>query len=197
MEESHTLEILEAIAQEKDVTQRRLAQRLGVALGLTNSYLTRCTGKGLIKVKQAPANRYLYYLTPKGFAEKSRLTARYLSYSFTFYRRASESCAQAFSECKSRGWRTLVLCGASDLAEIACVRAMEQDLQIAGVVDASGERQRFLGHRVFAEVAACPEADAWVVTDLRDPQATYQALITKLPDQRVVVPLILSVKRSG
>ena len=96
-EEPLTLEILEAIEESSDVTQRHLARRLGVALGLANSYLKRCVRKGLIKVQQAPANRYLYYLTPKGFAEKSRLTAEYLRVSLSFYRRASDSLAAIFS----------------------------------------------------------------------------------------------------
>jgi Mn-dependent DtxR family transcriptional regulator len=68
-ENSMTLELLEAIEEKSDVTQRRLARELGVALGLANSYLKRCERKGLVKIHKAPANRYLYYLTPKGFAE--------------------------------------------------------------------------------------------------------------------------------
>lgn len=68
--ESLTLEILEAIEKRDNVTQRHLADSLGVALGLANSYMKRCVRKGLIKVHQAPANRFLYYLTPKGFVEK-------------------------------------------------------------------------------------------------------------------------------
>ena len=73
--------MLQAVEESSDVTQRHLAQSMGVALGLANSNLRRCARKGLIKVQQAPADRYLYYLTPKGFAEKSRLTADYLSIS--------------------------------------------------------------------------------------------------------------------
>jgi len=80
--DSLTLEILESIEKQDDLTQRHLANNLGVALGLANSYMKRCVRKGLIKVHQAPANRFLYYLTPKGFAEKSRLTTEYLSSSF-------------------------------------------------------------------------------------------------------------------
>ena len=55
-------------------SQRRIAEELGIALGLVNAYLKRCVKKGLVKVSQAPARRYAYYLTPQGFAEKSRLT---------------------------------------------------------------------------------------------------------------------------
>ncbi len=61
-----TLAVLNAVHENDKVTQRSLAQEVGVALGLTNAYLKRCVKKGLVKVKQAPANRYLYYLTPKG-----------------------------------------------------------------------------------------------------------------------------------
>ena len=122
-EESLTLEILEAIEARSDVTQRHLARSTGIALGLTNSYLKRCVRKGLVKIHQAPANRYLYYLTPKGFTEKSRLTARYLSVSFAFYRKAGDSCRDAFQRCEKQGWNRVVLCGVSDLAEIASLRA--------------------------------------------------------------------------
>jgi hypothetical protein len=59
---------------------------LGIALGLVNAYLKRCAKAGLIKIKQAPSSRYSYYLTPKGFVEKSRLTATYLSQSMSFFR---------------------------------------------------------------------------------------------------------------
>jgi len=99
-----TLPLLQSIEQQSDLTQRSLSKRLGLALGLTNSYLKHCIRKGLIKIEQVPANRYLYYLTPKGFAEKSRLTAKYLSSSFQFYRRASDACLQLFEQCLSEGW---------------------------------------------------------------------------------------------
>ena len=95
-----------------------------MALGLANSYLKRCVRKGWVKVQQAPANRYLYYLTPTGFAEKSRLTAEYLSTSLGFYREAGNSCAQLLDQCVANNWQRLLLCGVSDLAEIATLRTV-------------------------------------------------------------------------
>ena len=83
-----TLGLLSAVEANSALTQRSVASDLGIALGLANAYLKRCVRKGLVKVKQVPANRYSYYLTPKGFAEKSRLTAEYLSISFNFFRSA-------------------------------------------------------------------------------------------------------------
>ena len=97
-----TLELLNAIDGRSDMSQRFLARNMGVALGLANSYVKRCVRKGYVKIKEAPANRYLYYLTPIGFAEKSRLTARYLSNSLDFYRHAAESCTQVFTDCREK-----------------------------------------------------------------------------------------------
>jgi DNA-binding MarR family transcriptional regulator len=59
------LGLLEAVAVDGGRTQRRLAAELGIAVGLVNAYLKRCVKKGLVKVSEAPARRYAYYLTPK------------------------------------------------------------------------------------------------------------------------------------
>ena len=79
-----TLGVLNSINNNSYVTQRSMSKELGIALGLTNSYLKRCVKKGLIKVQQIPANRYAYYLTPQGFSEKSRLAHEYFSQGFRF-----------------------------------------------------------------------------------------------------------------
>src|SRR3954452_22492529 len=115
--------LLSSIERDSTISQRKLAGHLGIALGLTNAYLRRCVRKGLVKVTQVPLNRYAYYLTPQGFAEKSRLTAEYLSASFNFFRRARNDCAELFAACAARGWRRVVLFGGGDLAEIAVLSA--------------------------------------------------------------------------
>src|ERR1700761_9053707 len=84
-------------------SQRRIADELGIALGLVNAYLKRCVKKGYIKVGQVPARRYAYYLTPKGFTEKSRLTVQYLSDSFSFFRQARADCTHEFALAKQSG----------------------------------------------------------------------------------------------
>src|SRR6185436_12316703 len=75
-----------------------------------------------IKVSQVPLNRYAYYLTPQGFAEKGRLTAEYLSVSFNFFRRARGDCVALLQQCSERGWRRVALYGAGERAATA-VRA--------------------------------------------------------------------------
>ena len=195
-EETRTLELLQAIEQRSDVTQRHLAHRMGVALGLANSYLKRCARKGLIKVQQAPANRYLYYLTPKGFAEKSRLTAEYLSFSLSFYRRASESCACALVECRQAGIARLGLYGASDLAEIAALRALEQGVEVGCLCDSRAQRP-ILSIPLVRSIPEAPSVDAWMVTDLTDPQGAYEALAEQVGESAVRAPCILGISRTA
>lgn len=197
-EEVLTLEILQAIEARSDVTQRHLADRLGVALGLANSYLKRCVRKGLVKITQAPANRYFYYLTPQGFAEKTRLTAEYLSVSFDFYRRASDSVAAALAECVEAGGRRVVLLGVSELAEIASVRAHDYALEIVGTLDPGSERECFAGKPVWRAVEELPAFDYALYTALPPAEALNAALAGRLAEERLRVPdIVRSVRSPG
>lgn len=193
-DEQVTLKLLTAIEQQSDVTQRGLARRLGVALGLTNSYLKRCIGKGLIKIREAPANRYFYYLTPHGFAEKGRLTAEYLTVSFNFYRLAGESCCRVFDTCQLSGIRSVVLCGLSELAEIAYVRAHEHDIQIVGVYDPFSIRDHFFRLSVCKRLEALPAYDAFMITDVKDPVGSLAHLKSQAELKPILIPDLLGIK---
>ena len=192
-EEEFTLQILEAIEASSDVTQRRLAGRMGIALGMANSYLKRCVRKGLVKMQQAPANRYLYYLTPQGFAEKSRLTADYLSYSFDFYRKAAQSCAEALEACRARGYQRLGFYGVSELAEIAALKAMDLGVELVCVCDPSGERSQFLNLKVFTHLENAPDVDAWLITDLVAPLQARAVLVERCGESCVFSPAVLGL----
>jgi len=56
-----------------------------------------------MKIKQAPANRYVYYLTPKGFAEKSRLTAPICPTPSTFIDALANPVHVRFNSARRRG----------------------------------------------------------------------------------------------
>jgi DNA-binding MarR family transcriptional regulator len=189
-----TLGMLNAVEENSVVTQRSLAKELGIALGLANAYLRRCVAKGLIKVNQAPANRYAYYLTPQGFAEKSRLTAQYLSISFNFFRLARMQCREMIAECERHGWTRVALCGGGELAEIALLCADSTVVQVVGLVeaDAAAHSGRL---PVMADLAGGPAVDAAIITDQRTPQATYDRIVAILPRERVLTPRILNISR--
>jgi DNA-binding MarR family transcriptional regulator len=193
-EDTVTRGILETIDMRSDVSQRHLANNLGVALGLANLYLRRCVRKGLVKIKQAPANRYLYYLTPKGFAEKSRLTAQYLSISFDFYRRAGDSCTKIFRTCVEKNFNRLLLCGVSELAEIASLRTDEHGVRIIGTFDPSSDRHRFVALPVWHRIEEVPDFDACVLTAVNDPMVLYEEVVSKIRDKEILIPDVLGFK---
>jgi DNA-binding MarR family transcriptional regulator len=186
------LGMLNAVEENSIVTQRTLARELGIALGLVNAYLKRCVTKGYIKVTHAPAKRYAYYLTPRGFAAKGRLTAQYLSYSFDFFRVARAQCSSLFAHCEAQGWQRVVLCGPGELAEIATLCASGHAVTLLGTADFSATDTSATSAERLAELG---EFDAVVITDHRHPQMAYDRLVAELPRERVLVPRLLNISR--
>jgi DNA-binding MarR family transcriptional regulator len=188
------LGLLESVERDGGQSQRRLASDLGIALGLVNAYLKRCVKKGLVKVGQAPARRYAYYLTPKGFAEKSRLTVEYLSDSFSFFRRARTDCDVVFATARARGFRRVVVAGVSDLAEIARICALEAGVDITAAVEPNATATTFMGLPVVMSYEAAGPFDAIVVTDVRSARATFESAVARAGADRVLVPKLLGLR---
>ena len=192
------LGLLELVERDGGQTQRHLASELGIALGLVNAYLKRCIKKGLVKVGEAPARRYAYYLTPQGFAEKSRLTVEYLTYSFSLFRRARADYAALLATAEARGFKRIVLAGVSDLAEIAAICAMDHGAEIVAIVDAEATAARFVGRPVVPSFGQVPgEFDAVLVTDVKTARETHAALLAKFGADRVLVPPLLGLSAPG
>jgi DNA-binding MarR family transcriptional regulator len=183
------LRVLDAVDRDPAVTQRTLARELDIALGLTNAYLKRCIRKGLIKVGQVPARRYAYFLTPRGFAEKSRLTASYLSFSLSFFRRARDECNELCVSAVGRGQHSLALIGEGDLADIASLVARTHPLTIVSVVRWTGDVGKF--RKELSELQAI---DGAIITAMVRPQEAFQAACDSLGVDRVYAPQVLRLR---
>jgi DNA-binding MarR family transcriptional regulator len=178
-------------------SQRRIADDLGIALGLVNTYLRRCVRKGYVKVNQAPARRYAYYLTPKGFAEKSRLTVQYLSHSFSFFRQAKADCTQAFAVARQRSLERLALRGKSDLAEIAILSAVECGVTIVAIIDEGATAGQFVGKPLLCRYEDIAEPfDAVLITDLLDAHRSFDEAVLWFGAERVLAPRLLGLSIS-
>jgi DNA-binding MarR family transcriptional regulator len=196
-ESAVTLGLLTAVEENSAITQRGAAQELGIALGLTNSYLKRCVKKGLIKIQQAPANRYAYYLTSSGLAEKGRLTAEFLSQGFQFFRLARTQCEDIFRLCEKRGWRRVGLHGLTDLAEIAVLCAVNFEVEIVGIIDDASSLETYAEKVVVRDLADLNDFDAILITDLGNPQASYDKMSQAVSVGRVLAPDILKISQTG
>jgi len=169
------LEILTAIEEGKPLTQRVLAQRLGVALGLTNLYLKRLTRKGCIKIvefpkKPAARKRLRYLLTPRGIAEKTRLTYEHMTYSLNLYRRARQTLRESLGRLAECGAKRIALYGIGEAAELAYLTLKELGLEPLAVFAEQADGP-FLGLpvRAPAELGA-EEFDAIIIATFDRPE---------------------------
>ena len=81
-EREEILNLFREIKKTPEMTQRELSYKLGISLGKVNLLINALIRKGLIKVHNFKNSKnkkaYLYYITPKGFEEKARITYYFL-----------------------------------------------------------------------------------------------------------------------
>jgi DNA-binding MarR family transcriptional regulator len=176
------LEILTAIGEGEPLTQRALADRMGVALGLTNLYLKRLVTKGYVKIvdfgkKPAARKRLRYLLTPKGLAEKTRLTYEYMNRSLSLYRLARATLREALARVPDHGWKRIALYGGGEAAELAYLTLKEFGLEPIGVFAAEANGT-FLGLpvRSVRELSDEIELDAVIVATFDKPKVHVPVL---------------------
>lgn len=137
--------LISEIAREEPLSQRELAQRLGIALGLVNSYLRNLIAKGFVRVKNFPRNRYAYLLTPQGVAEKSRLAYQHLRYFTNLYTTTRQDYLDLFHGLNGEGVRKVAFCGVDEVTEIAYLSLLETDLNLVTVMDDEAAGKDFFG----------------------------------------------------
>jgi DNA-binding MarR family transcriptional regulator len=169
------LQFLEEIEQNPKISQRELSHKFGIALGVTNACIKRMAGRGLIRLKGIPPRRIAYYLTPKGFAEKSRLMLHFFSYNIQHYAEMKKLISKKLLEMQESGVKRVAFFGVSDEMEIAYITLQGSDMKLVGIADEDGRKKgtRLLGHKVLSlgEVKAL-NPDGILITSLRD-QKSY------------------------
>jgi len=178
------LEILTAVGDGGATTQRALAERLGVALGLTNLYLRRLMKMGYVKVSEFPVKpsrgkRLRYLLTPKGIAEKTRLTYAYMERSLAQYRLARQTLRESLDTVRRAGLTRIALYGTGEAAELAWLTLREFGLEPVVVYSAEAG-SRFLGAptRDWRELASAhADVDVIVLASFDAPDRDVPALV--------------------
>ena len=184
-----SLQLLEEIDNNHSPSQRDLAQKLNISLGLVNSFIKRLATKGYVKITTIPRNRVKYILTPKGFAEKSRLTYEFIQYSFHFYKRALRDIEGLLNDFQKKGVKKVVFYGANDLAEIAFISLRGTDVQLIGVADEEKQGKDFLGFTVKS-ITELKKAgfDRIIVTTIDSKEAQLDTLLRKkIPREKIVM----------
>jgi DNA-binding MarR family transcriptional regulator len=138
-----SLQLLDEISKGEQISQRDLSKNLNIALGLVNSYIKNLVSKGYIKIKAIPSKRYAYFLTPNGFAEKTRLTYHLLQDYTNLYKNARKNFHKLFYELNNNGTKRVVFAGVDEVTEIAYLSLQEVDITLEGVVDENSKRAKF------------------------------------------------------
>ena len=195
-----SLLLLDEISKNDEITQRDLSKKVGVALGLINSYIKNLASKGYITVSQIPSKRYKYYLTPKGFKEKTRLTYEHLRNFTNLYKVARQDFRNLFAKIETTDIKKVAFCGVGEVAEIAYLSLQETSLDLVSfigdtVVGAQGGVESFfLGKNVVpVEKAASVEADLFIITYF----AETGDLVTRLKGSGVDEKKICDISKEG
>jgi DNA-binding MarR family transcriptional regulator len=130
-----SLLLLNELAKGESLSQRDLSRRLNTALGLVNTYVRNLVSRGFVKIKAIPPRRYTYYLTPKGFTEKTRLTYHLLQEYTRLYREARRDFQTLFGAMAEQGIERVLFAGFDEITEIAYLSLQETDLEFLGVFD--------------------------------------------------------------
>ena len=149
-EDYRSLLVLDELSKNNEITQRDLSKKLGIAVGLINSYIKNLANKGYITVSAIPKRRYLYYLTPRGFAEKTRLTYHHLHNFTSLYRVARRDFSILFHHLEEAGVKRVWFCGIDEVAEIAYLSLNEVDIKLTGVFDDARVGDDFFGHKIMS-----------------------------------------------
>lgn len=148
-EDLHQFRLMEEVEKEGGiVTQRDLARRLNISLGLTNAFLKRIVRKGYFKITTVPGRTVRYILTPKGFAEKSRLTMEYIRYSLAHYQEIRRRMRLLVNKLRERDIRHVAMVGTGELAELFYLSLREAGIELKMVISLNGGGGSFLGYPI-------------------------------------------------
>lgn len=184
-----SLQILEEIDNTHSPSQRYLARKLNISLGLANSFIKRLAKKGYVKITTIPRNRFKYILTPQGFAEKSRLTYEFVQYSFSLYKEALKKFEGLLNELEKGKVKKVVFYGASDLSEIALISLKASDIKLIGVVDDSKKGKQFLDFTIRStKELRNLEFDRIIITtlELKEPMVN-KLLQNNIPKEKIII----------
>ena len=163
-----SLRLLDELTKEPLITQRALAARLGIALGLVNAYVKRLYKKGYIKVKNLPKNRIKYIITPKGFTEKARLTYNYMHRSVNYFKEMRHKIEHTYTSMLSSGIKNILLWGDGEIAELCYISTRGFPLKIVGIVGERRIENGFFGHHIYSmEDVNNIEYDAVLVSSIQ------------------------------
>jgi len=146
------LDTLLELKENPSLSQRSLAHRLNISLGLTNSVLQNLIHRGLIKVQKMTGRKILYLITPKGMVQATNFIYDRVRETRHYYQYAKDLLTTHFTNFYDKGAKKAVIYGTGQLAEITYLSLLDSPLKLHSVLtdDPAFSKKKFLGHEVLS-----------------------------------------------
>lgn len=146
--------ILDLIEKDPHITQREMAEEIGVAVSMINSYVDEYEKKGLIKRKKHSTKTVEYFVTKKGSERKKVLNIGYLNSSQRLYNQAKENIEIFLKQIEDKGFKNILLYGAGEVAELFLSTMNNQEnlpMKVLAIIDDNPFKQnsRFMNYDVI------------------------------------------------
>src|SRR4051812_15382279 len=188
IETRRNLQALDAIAADDHITQRTLASKLDIALGLVNLYLKRLVRKGYIKCVNVHSNRVRYLLTAKGITQKTRLTYEFMEYSLRVFREGRNHLKLMLAPYVAREDSRMAIFGTGEAAELVYLCLRELGLEPVAVFDSGAAAAFFqVAVRPPAEIMSI-DFDALILATFSDAAALAANLVQLgIPPEKIIM----------
>jgi predicted transcriptional regulator len=145
------LDTLLELKENPSLSQRSLAHKLNISLGLTNSILKNLISRGLLKVKKDTGRKLLYIITPKGMANVSRLMYNRFQETLHYYHYTKDLLTTYLMKLYQQGEKRINIYGTGQLAEITYYAGIDTPLKLNAIIsgDPSLSKKKFLGHEIL------------------------------------------------
>lgn len=110
--------IIQEIANNHHPSQRSIAQKLGISLGLTNLLIKKLSRKGYLKIDQLNRRNVQYILTPPGLKEKARKSYSYTLKAIDSLRQMKNDIQHLILKEYKRGRREFAILGSGEVADL-------------------------------------------------------------------------------
>jgi len=129
-QDDRELIMLEHIANDPDINQATLAERLDVAVGTVNWHIKRLISKGYVKAKRAQRKKLRYIITPEGIALRAKLTVHYIENQMRLYRETRQNVIKILTEIRAEGYSQVRVTGESEIADVCQLTCLEQGFEV-------------------------------------------------------------------
>jgi DNA-binding MarR family transcriptional regulator len=140
---------LNELKNNPSTSQRSLASKLNISLGLTNAILKNLISRGWIKAKKDTGRKILYIITPQGMANVSRLLYNRFRETVHYYNYTKDLITDYLLKLYQEGEEEVNIYGTGQLAEITYYAGISTPLKLKAIISDDLAKKTFLGHQVM------------------------------------------------